>query len=86
MNRGGDLSTIYKMILFVECCEDLLLMPRSFENITAVRAPPGVLKLAEGFFLVIGFFFERLFLGVFLMNYPRARFKGRCFLCSTHVS
>jgi hypothetical protein len=49
MNRGGDLSSIYKMILFVECCEDLLLMPHSFENTTAVRASPGVLKVAEGF-------------------------------------
>jgi hypothetical protein len=29
------------MILFVERCEDLLLMPHSFDNITAVRAPPG---------------------------------------------
>ena len=60
MNRAGDFPAIYKMILFVECCEDLLLMPRSFENITAVRAPPGVLNVAEGFFLVTGAFFERL--------------------------
>jgi hypothetical protein len=40
MNRAGDFSAIYKMILFVESCEDLLLMPHSFENMTAVRAPP----------------------------------------------
>ena len=61
MNRAGDFPAIYKMILFVESCEDLLLMPHSFENITAVRAPPGVHKVAEGFFLVTGSFFERLF-------------------------
>jgi hypothetical protein len=38
-------------------------MPHSFENITAVtavRAPPGVLKVAEGFFLGPGHFGEPL--------------------------
>ena len=61
MNRGRDFWTIYKMILFVECCEDLLLMPRSFENITAVRAPPGVLKLPKDSSLLSASFLNAFF-------------------------
>jgi hypothetical protein len=34
MNRAGDFSAIYKMILFVESVADLPLMPHSFENIS----------------------------------------------------
>jgi hypothetical protein len=60
-------------------------MSHLFENITAVRAPPGMLKVAEGFFLVTGSFLNA-FLGVFLMNYFRARFKKLGFLCTTHVA
>ena len=33
-------------------------MSHTFEDVTAVRVPAGVLKVAEGFFLVTGSFFE----------------------------
>ena len=35
-------------------------MSHTFEDVTAVRVPAGVLKVAEGFFLVTGSFFECL--------------------------
>jgi hypothetical protein len=87
MNRAGDFPALYKMILFVESCEDLLLMPHSFESITGSSCAAQVCsKWPKDSSSLPAPFLNASLRGVFPLNYPRARFKARCLLRSPHLS